>query len=138
MAVELSRGTSGSGATWVLTYRRTIGGDDCLELSIDGNEPNSACGFDIPATTEIGFGGGLKPGRGDFFLYGLTSDRILTVAAESSAGDTRVGTVRMPFSAGRPHLRFFVLDRKPVENVSGIAGLGEDSDLIQRISFPSR
>lgn len=40
-----------------------------LALIVNGGERESGSGFDIPGTTEIGFGGGLKPGEGNYYLY---------------------------------------------------------------------
>lgn len=134
--VVLKHGTSGSGARWELRYR-DIDGQDCLELAIDGAEPNVACGFDIPGTTEVGFGGGLKPGQGDFYLFGLTSARVTSVVADSPEHDSQVQTQALPADADRPTLRFFILVREPVDNVVALVALDADGKLVQRLELPA-
>lgn len=100
--VVLEYGISESGARWELRHRE-VAGQDCLELSIDGAEPNMACGFDIPNTTEVGFGGGLKPGQGDFFLFGLTSSRVSSIVAESPVIQSEVKTKASQMVRDNPH-----------------------------------
>lgn len=61
-----AEGTASNQDTWTLLYRPD-GGRHCLEFSVNGGEPEVASGFDIPEVTEIGFAGGLTPGRGHFY-----------------------------------------------------------------------
>jgi len=134
--VILSHGTSESGAIWELRYRVTERGD-CLELFVNEAEANVACGFDIPNTTEVGLGGGLKPGQGDFFLFGFTSSRVATIVAESPGNESEVQTEALPLpDARRPALRFFVLVREPVDDVDALVALDEDGTLVQRLELP--
>lgn len=128
-------GTTQSGSEWELTYEPD-GGRHCLHMKVDGAAFSDDCGFDIPTTTEIGFGGGLKRGRGDFLLYGITSDRIASVMAASSAGDTTVETQELKHSSNDSGLRLFVLSRPPMENVEALVGLDSQSNIVQRIEFP--
>lgn len=97
-----------------------------------------SCGFDIPGTTEVGFGGGLKPGKGSFFLYGLTSSRVVTIVATGvgDSGNTEVQTVSVPVKpVDPPGVRYFVIERPPVEDVEALVALNADGDVVQRISL---
>lgn len=133
--VTLKRGTSESGAHWELHHRETERGD-CLELAIDGNLSNLACGFDIPNTTQVGFGGGLKPGQGDYFLFGLTSAAVASIVAESPGSESETQTEALPLQAHGPPLRFFVLVREPVDNVDALVALDVGRKVLQRLAFP--
>jgi hypothetical protein len=133
--VILKQGTSRAGANWEFRLSRSEQGD-CIALSVDGADGNIACGFDIPNTTEVGVNGNLKPGEGDFYLYGLTSTRVAWIVAEGLDHKTEVRTEPMPSVAHRPELHFFILVREPVENVVALVALDEDREVIQRLEFP--
>ncbi|NYG55722.1 hypothetical protein [Nocardioides perillae] len=126
--------------TWTLTYR-PWDGDHFLRLLIDGQEHEAGGGFDIPAVTEIGFAGGLTPGKGDYILYGLTSSRVARVRAESDDVQhwSEVGTREVVAAAGPSDgspLRCFVLVRPPVDDVRALVGLDADGQTVQRIVLP--
>ena len=108
-----------------------------LALIVNGGERESGSGFDIPGTTEIGFGGGLKPGEGDYYLYGLTTSRIRTVRAENDgdAGATEVATLACPGASteGRDALRVFAMVRPAVEDVTAPVRLDQGRREGQRI-----
>ncbi len=131
----VKRGKAQSGASWQLSYRQSAG-EHCLEMTVDGAPLGDVCGFDIPETTEVGFGGGLKPGRGDYFLYGMTSTRVASVLAESADGDSEVETEALPEDSSQSAFRFFVLTREPVDNVDALVALDVDRSIVQRIDFP--
>lgn len=110
-----------------------------MALVVNGVVREEGAGLDIPETTEIGFGGGLTPGSGEFYLYGLTTSRVHTVRAESPDEQdvSEVETAPLPEARtddGDP-LRSFVLIRPPVENVSALVGLDRDGQVVQRIPF---
>lgn len=130
----LKQGIGSSGTRWELRHSITERGD-CLEMAIGETEPNLACGFDIPRTTEVGFSGGLKVGQGDYFLYGLTSSRVTTIVAESRSQDLAVPTEVLPPEAHRPSLRFFVLMREPVDDVEALVALDADRNIVQRLEL---
>lgn len=131
----LQRGIGLSGDRWELSISLE-GQDDCLELFINGTVASSACGFDIPATTEVGFGGGLKPGHGDFYLYGLTSARVGAITAVSAAQKCVVRTKELPSGARRADLRFFILVRESVEDVDALVAWDFKGRLVQRLDLP--
>mgnify|MGYP006952625925 CR=1 FL=1 len=132
----VKRGTTDSGARWQLSYGLN-GGQHCLEMRVNGALFDDACGFDIPGTTEVGFSGALKPGKGDYILYGVTSQRIVTVRAESAEGNSEVATEKLPEGTQSP-LRFFVLTREPVDNVGALVALDASRAVVQRIPLPRR
>jgi hypothetical protein len=135
-------GVCPDGEAWALLYapRGERGHRHHLALVVNGSERESGSGFDIPETTEIGFGGALTPGSGNFYLYGLTSDRIRTVCAESlgDARRTEAMTSGLPLATaeGADSLRFFVLVRPPVEDVIALVGLDRAGHQVQRIPLP--
>lgn len=108
-----------------------------LALLVNGAELVSGSGFDIPGTTEIGFGGGLKPGQGNYYLYGLVTSRIHTVRAESDEEPHRSDLPTAAFSGatandGSP-LRTFVFVRPPVDDVTALVGLDLGGQVVQTI-----
>ena len=129
------------GETWTLLYAPVgeRGHRHHLALLVNGGERESVSGFDIPRTTELGFGGGLTPGQGHLYLYGLTTDRILTVRAESHADACRSERTTVPLAeATTPDgvaLRVFVIVRPAVEDVTALVGLDADGHEVQRIPF---
>jgi hypothetical protein len=133
--VVVKSGVAQSGASWELSYRQ-ISGEHCLEMTVDGARLSDVCGLDIPETTEVGFGGGLRVGRGDYFLYGMTSARVSSIRAESADGDTEVGTEELPEHSPTLKFRFFVLTRKPIDNVDALVALDAKRSVIQRIELP--
>lgn len=134
-----AEGTASNQETWTLLYRPD-GGKHCLEFSVNGGEPEVASGFDIPEMTEIGFAGGLTPGRGHLYLYGIVTSRVHVVRAESREKATRsdVATAALPSveSDGVCALRIFVLVRPPVDDVTALVGLDRDERVVQRIVLP--
>jgi hypothetical protein len=138
--VIAASGTSAAGDSWTLLYRpEGDGGRHHIALLVNGRLREEGSGLDIPDTTEIGFGSGVTPGSGEYYLYGLTSSRIHTVRAEShSEEDTsEVATTPLPettATVGDP-LRAFVLTRPPVENVIALVGLDSEGRIAQRIPF---
>lgn len=131
--VVLQQGITADGERWEVRFRTSPKGE-CVELAVDDGEPYFACGFDIPEHTEIGFSGGLTPGEGNFYLYGLTSARVASVSAESDE-PSRTKTVELPRETGRDDLRFFILVRKPVEDVRALVGYDESGKQIQRVAL---
>jgi hypothetical protein len=136
--VIAAEGTTPQQQTWTLMYAPADGWHS-LRLLIDGGEHDAASGFDIPDTTEIGFAGGLTPGHGHFFLYGLVTSRISVVRAESHEASqwSEVKTAALPGGTandGTP-LRTFVLVRPPIEDVSALVGLDRAGQVVQRIPF---
>lgn len=130
-------GYTDSGAKWELRLRNAPEGV-CVALQVDGIEPTEVCGFDIPNTTEVGFGGGLKPGRGSFFLFGITSSRVHSISAEGvSSGDvTKARTLDLPGnSPGPPGLRAFFIERPPVDNVNALVAFDAKGGVVQRIAL---
>ena len=133
-AVVVSQGVAQSGAAWKLSYSPS-GGRHCLQFSADGARVGDVCGFDIPKKTEIGFGAGLKPGVGDYFFFGITTNRIVSVIAKSRAGDSEVETEPLPSHLSQQKLRTFVLTRKPIEDVDALVGLDAKGNVVQRIAL---
>lgn len=138
-AVVAAEGVAPNGDLWTLQYRPEgeRGYRHHFTLFVNGGERESGSGFDIPDVTEIGFGGGLKPGEGNFYLYGLVTSRIHIMRAESreERDQSEVATVAFPKATtidGDP-LRTFVLVRPPVENVRALVGLDRDGRVVQRI-----
>ena len=88
-----AEGVAPDGEPWTLLYapEGERGHSHHLALIVHGGERESGSGFDIPGTTEIGFGGGLKPGQGHYYLYGLTTSRIRTVRGSGYTFDSRPG-----------------------------------------------
>lgn len=135
-------GVCADGEAWTLLYAPVgeRGHRHHLALIVNGSERESGSGFDIPDTTELGFGGGLTSGSGNFYLYGLTTDRIRTVLAEShrDARPTEAMTSALPQSTteGADSLRVFVLVRPPVEDVIALVGLDGEGHEVQRIPLP--
>jgi hypothetical protein len=113
------------------------GGRHHLALFVNGGERESGSGFDIPEVTEIGFGGGLTPGHGNYYLYGVVTSRIQIVRAESprAARWSEVMTAELPGATASDGtaLRTFVLVRPPIEDVSALVGLDRDGQVVQRI-----
>lgn len=133
VVLELEIGSLGD--HWEARLSRT-GKDVCLELVINGAVAHAVCGFDIPGTTEVGFVGGLRPGQGDFILFGLTSARVATVTAESAVQKSEVRTKELPPGASRSVLRFFVIVREPVENVDALVASDATGRVVQRLPLP--
>lgn len=127
-----------NGDTWTLLYRpEGQGGRHYIALLLNGIVNDEGSGLDLPDTTEIGFCGGLKPGSGLFYLFGLVTSRIQTVRAESPEEHHRseVPTSALPEATtgdGSP-LRSFVLVRPPVDNVTALVGVDRDGRVVQRI-----
>lgn len=141
--VVAAEGTTPNGETWTLLYRpEGEGGRHHLALFVNGGERESGSGFDIPDTTEIGFGGGLTPGHGNYYLYGLVTSRIHTVRAESheAARWSEATTTALPGATASDGtaLRTFVLVRPPIDDVSALVGLDRTGQAVQRIPFPGR
>ncbi|MFC7359463.1 hypothetical protein [Nocardioides astragali] len=136
------KGVSTDGEAWTLLYAPE--GERAhrhhLALIVNGAERESGSGFDIPETTEIGFGGGLTPGEGNFYLFGLTTARIHTVRAEShdDALRTEERTSALPQASTEDgdSLRGFVLVRPAVEDVTALVGLDKDGHEVQRLPLP--
>ena len=139
--IVAAEGTTPQQHTWTLLYR-PAGGHHCVRLLVNGGEHDAASGFDIPEVTEIGFAGGLAPGRGLFFLYGLVTSRIQVVRAESheAARWSDVMTAALPGATASDGtaLRAFVLVRPPIEDVSALVGLDRAGQVVQRIPFSGR
>lgn len=133
--VVLKRGTSPSGDSWEIRHR-LWGDEDCVDLYVNGGELSSGCGNEIPDGTEVAFSGGFKPGKGDFYLYGMTSDRVVSITAESSDGDVVVETEEPPAEVDRPDQRFFMLIREPVDNVQALVARDKHGKVVQRIELP--
>lgn len=136
-----AEGTASNGDTWALLYRPGgEGGRHYLALLVNGEERESGSGFDIPDTTEIGFGGGLTPGQGNYYLYGLVTSRIHTVRAEGRTGRGHSDVMTTALSRASANdgdaLRVFVVVRPPVEDVSALVGLDRKGRTVQRIPFP--
>lgn len=131
----LQSGTSESGQNWTTRYRE-VDGESCLQLIVDGAELQDACGFDIPNTTEIGFSGGLRPGEGNFYLYGITSSRITTIVARSKAGNSKVETQSFESSIASGNLRHFVIVREPIDDVDALIGFDSRGEVVQEIGLP--
>ncbi|MGB3763982.1 MAG: hypothetical protein WA966_12240 [Ornithinimicrobium sp.] len=138
-AVVAAEGVAPNGDVWTLQYRPEgdRGYRHHLALVVNGAERESGSGFDIPEVTEIGFGGGLKPGEGSFYLYGLVMSRIHIVRAEShderDQSEVMTTAIREVTTIDGESLRTFVLVRPPVENVSALVGLDRDGRIVQRI-----
>ncbi len=110
-----------------------------MALYVNGGILEDGSGWDIPGTTEIGFGGGFKQGGGSRYIYGLVTSRIEIVRAESlDEGDhTDVSPAALSAATtddGSP-LRCFVLIRPPVDDVTALVGLDSDGQVVQRIRF---
>ncbi|MFA6300081.1 MAG: hypothetical protein WC642_12990 [Nocardioides sp.] len=139
--VVAAEGTTPRQHTWTLLYQ-PAGGHHSVRLAINGVEHEAASGFDIPEVTEIGFAGGLTPGRGQYFLYGLVTSRIHVVRAESheAARWSDVMTAALPGATASDGtaLRTFVLARPPIDDVSALVGLDRDGQVVQRIPFQRR
>ena len=136
--VVAAEGTTPQQQTWTLMYQ-PADGQHSLRLLLNGGEHDAASGLDIPDVTEIGFAGGLTPGHGLYFLYGLVTSRIQVVRAESHEADrwSEVMTAALPgatASDGAP-LRTFVLVRPPIDDVSALVGLDQAGQVVQRIPF---
>ena len=134
-----AQGVAPDGEPWSLLYapRGEFGDQHHLVLIVNGGERESGSGFDIPGTTEIGFGGGLTPGEGNYYLCGLTTSRIRTVRAESHdhARQSEVATLPCPGAAtdGRDALRVFAMVRPAVEDVTALVGLDQAGHEVQWI-----
>jgi hypothetical protein len=137
-AIIAAEGTAANADSWVLLYEpEGYGGRHHLAFLVNGFERGSGSGFDIPATTEIGFGGDLTPGVGHYYLYGLTSSRVREIRAQGVIGsvDTTVATEPLPGVTANDGtvLRSFVIVRPPVDDVTALVGLDEENVEIQRI-----
>lgn len=134
-----AEGMAPDGEHWSLLYapRGERGHPHHLALIVDGRERESGSGYDIPGTTEIAFGGGLKPGEGNYYLYGLTTSRIRTVRAEShdDARQSEVATLACPGASTESGnaLRVFALVRPAVDDVTALVGLDQAGHEVQRI-----
>lgn len=136
--VVAAEGTAPNGDTWTLLYRpEGEGGRHHLALLVNGGERESGSGFDMPDTTEIGFGGGLTPGHGNYYLYGLVTSRIHTVRAESQEerdrSDVATAALLGVTANDGGALRTFVLVRPPVEDVNALVGLDREGRVVQKI-----
>ena len=139
--VVAASGTASNGEDWLLLYRpEGEGGRHHMVLLVDGGERSNGSGFDIPDTTEIGFGGGLAPGQGNYYLHGLVTNRIRAVRAESHDEQdwSEVATTPLPAALGNDGdaLSAFVIVRPPVDDVTALVGLDQRGRVIQRIAFP--
>lgn len=136
--VVAAEGTMPLEQAWTLLYR-SAGGKHALRLLVNGVEQDAASGFDIPGVTEIGFAGGLRPGSGWLFLYGLVASRIEVVRAESHdpAGwsEVRAGALPGAMAGDGTALRTFMLVRPPIEDVSALVGLDQSGQVVQRIGL---
>jgi hypothetical protein len=136
--VIAAEGLTPDGDTWSLLYRpEGAGGRHYIALLLNGGVNDEGSGLDLPDTTEIGFIAGMKPGIGQFYLFGLVTSRIQTVRAESHEEQywSEVPTSPLPEATtkdGSP-LRSFVLVRPPVDDVTALVGLGRDGVVVQRI-----
>jgi hypothetical protein len=139
--IVAAEGAAATSEPWRLMYR-PADGLHCLKLIVNGASRDEVCGFDIPRVTEIGFSGGLTPGHGQYFLYGLVSSRIRVVRAEGSeeVNWSAANTVALAGATGSDGtaLRTFVLIRPPVDDVSALVGLDRGGRIVQRIPFPGR
>ncbi|HCB02728.1 MAG TPA: hypothetical protein PLZ93_00845 [Nocardioides sp.] len=135
-AVVLKAGDSPSGDAWRLEFQE-VGGEQCLALIVNDAEVEAGCGFGVPEITEIGFGGGLKPGRGSYYIYGITTARIAMIVAESPGADSEVQTEALSYGGRMDRLgrRFFTVIRDPVENVTALVGLDANRQVVQRIKL---
>jgi hypothetical protein len=134
-----AEGVAPDGEPWTVLYapEGESGHPHHLALIVNGGERENGSGFDIPGTTEIGFGGGLKPGEGNYYLYGLTTSRIRAVRAEShdDARQSEAATLAFPGASteGGDALRVFVLVRPAVDDVTALVGLDQAGHEVQRI-----
>lgn len=139
--VVAAEGTTPQRQTWTLLYR-PAGGQHCRRLLVNGSEHDAASGFDIPAVTEIGFAGGLTPGSGQYYLYGLVTSRIQIVRAERPQAahwsDVMTAALSGATASDGTALRTFVLVRPPIEDVSALVGLDRAGQIVQRIPFLGR
>lgn len=137
-ASVVAGGVAPDGEPWTLHYapEGERGYPHHLALFVNGRERGSRSGFDVPGTTEIGFGGGLTPGEGNYYLYGITSSRIRTVRAESQdeARRSEASTSALPEDAtgDGDALRIFVLVRSAVDDVTALVGLDQAGREAQR------
>ena len=135
------QGVAGGGEAWTLVYapEGERGHRHHLALLVNGGERESVSGFDIPGTTELGFGGGLTPGQGYLYLYGLTTDRIQTVRAESHAhapwSEEATAALAEATTPDGDALRVFVVVRPAVDDVTALVGLDASGLEVQRIPF---
>lgn len=139
--VVVAEGVAPNGDTWAVMYRpEGEGGRHHMALFVNGGIRVDGSGWDIPGTTEIGFNSGLKPGSGQFYLFGIVTSRIKTVRAESHEAQdwSEVATSALPgvTTDDGSALRTFVLVRPPVDNVTALVGVDRDGRVVQRISFP--
>jgi hypothetical protein len=138
--VVAAEGSTPSGDTWTLLYRpEGAGGRHYIALLLNGIVNDDGSGLDLPDTTEIGFCGGLKPGVGQLYIFGLVTSRIRTVRAESHEQQHRSEVLTSPLpeataTDGSP-LRSFVIVRPPVDNVTALVGVDRDGQVVQRIPF---
>jgi hypothetical protein len=94
-----AEGTAPNGEVWKLVYGpEGVGGRHHIALFVNGDIRDSGSGFEIPEVTEIGFGGGLTPGEGNYYLYGVVTARTQIVRAESadSKRGSEVMTAALP------------------------------------------
>jgi hypothetical protein len=136
--VVAAEGVAPNGDTWALRYRpEGSGGRHEMALYVNGGIREDGSGWDIPGTTEIGFGGGFKQGEGNRYIYGLVTSRIELLRAEChDEGDqTEVAPATLPVATtddGSP-LRCFVLVRPPVDDVTALVGLDGNGQVVQRV-----
>lgn len=136
--VVAAQGTTPDGVAWSMRYRpEGWGGRHHIALFLNGTLSDEGSGLDLPGTTEIGFCGGLKPGTGCYFLYGLVTARIERVRAEGRSQQqwSEAATSALPGATtedGYP-LRSFVLVRPPVDDVTALVGLDQAGRVVQRI-----
>ena len=116
-----------------------MGGRHQLALYVNGSIGEDGSGWDIPGTTEIGFGDGFTHGGGNRYIFGLVTFRIEIVRAESpDEGDhTEVSPAALSAATtdNESPLRCFVLVRPPVDDVTALVGLDGDGQVVQRIPF---
>ena len=138
-SVVALEGVAADGEVWTLLYapEGERGHRHHLALLVNGGERESVSGFDIPGTTELGFGGGLTPGQGHLYLFGLTTARIVTVRAETRAEARWSEGATVALAEARSldvdALRVFVIVRPAVEDVTALVGLDANGHEVQRI-----
>ena len=136
--VIAAEGVAPNGDIWTLKYRpEERGARHYMAFYVNGSLTEDGAGFDIPETTEIGFGGGFKRGQGNRYMYGLVTSRIAVVRAETLDERDRSESPTVAFPAattddGSP-LRSFVLVRPPVEDVTALVGLDSGGHVVHRI-----
>jgi len=137
-ALVALEGVAADGKAWAVTYRpEWLGRRHYMALIVNGGMREEGAGWNIPGTTQIGFGGGFEPGEGNRYIYGLVSDPIVVLRAECKDSGDQSEIATLPLAVAKTEqgdpLRVFTLVREPKDDVTALVGLDGEGRVVQRI-----